>query len=256
MCNRVLHHQFPTTILIAFVVIFHAAIIPVAPAQDNPPPPPPRDDRPHHPPPLDDLAGPDMGRAPRGPHEDRPDRPGGRPQGRIGDGEGRGPMSLFARLTPREKQEMEAFMREHFPRLFEQAERTRDVNPQRYLRLMTRLTPEMQGLMDLMATDPERGALLIEERRLDAEIRMAARRAQVAGDDEKNAQARLRLNELAGRLFDVRHQRRAMEIRELEARVLELKARHEEAARMRQKSIDRMIEERLEPPDPLEWEEE
>lgn len=236
-----------------------ALLAPLAEAamQEDAPPTPPRDGRPHHPPP-DDPDRLDAGRPPHGPFDDhprRPDRPGSRPLDRMGDPEGRGPMSLFARLTPREKQEMETFLREHFPRLAEQAERTREVNPQRYLRLMTRLTPEMQGLMDLMANDPERGALMIEERRLDAEIRLVARRAR-STDVNQNVPARERLAELVGRLFDVRHQRREMEIRELDARVLELKARHEEATRMRQKSIDRMIEERLEPPDPLEWDEE
>jgi len=248
MCSYLSRFRRGIQVCWLFSVLLTAGAATSTAAQEEPPPP--RDERPHHAPPIDEFA-----RPPRGPHADRPDRPGGPSPGRIGDGEGRGPMSLFARLTPREKQEMEAFMREHFPRLFEQAERTRDVNPQRYLRMMTRLTPEMQGLMDLMATDPERGALMIEERRLDAEIRVVARRVRIVSDAEESAAARQRLTELAGRLFDIRHQRRELEIRELEARVLELKARHEEAARMRQKSIQRMVEERLEPPDPLEWEE-
>lgn len=224
--------------------------------EDQPHPPPPREGRPHRPPPGDPGSV-ELGRPPRGPLEDRPDRPGARPRDRVGMGEadGRGPMPLFARLTPREKLEMETFMREHFPRLFEQVERTREANPQRYLRMMTRLTPEMQGLMDLMAIDPERGALLIEERRLDAEIRMVARRARSTTDDQA-AKSKERLAELVTRWFDARHQRHELEIRDLEARVLELKGRHEEATRMRQKTIDRMIEERLEPPDPLEWDEE
>lgn len=235
-------------------VIFAANSVSAVMQEDRPHPPPPRDGRPHHPPPHDPGSM-EMGRPPRGALEDRPDRPGARPHDRLAEADGRGPMPLFARLTPREKQEMEAFLREHFPRLFEQVERTREASPPRYLRMMTRLTPEMQGLMDLMAIDPQRGALLIEERRLDAEIRMVARRAR-STTDEQAAKSKERLAELVTRWFDARHQRRAMEIGELEARVIELKARHEEASRMRQKSIDRMIEERLEPPDPLEWEEE
>lgn len=165
-------------------------------------------------------------------------------------GPGGGPPPLWSRLSEEERGEVQAFMLEHFPRMYEEMERLQERNPERYQHRMMRLAPEMRGLMDQMAINPERGGLMIEERRLDLEIRMLSGRVRRA-DNPDLERVRERMHDLCTRQFDVRHRRREMEIHELEARIGELRQRHAEAARMRDQIIEKAVNDRMEFDEPF-----
>ncbi len=76
-------------------------------------------------------------------------------------------------------------------------------------------------------------------------MRRQARRYHSAKKPTGREKAKEQFRALCAQSFDCRHQRREMEIRELEARIAELQLRHEEAATMRDELIDQEVEEHL-----------
>lgn len=176
------------------------------------------------------------------PTEDRPGHKWAQNRHRGGDGGGRG---YWARMSEAEKTEVLNFMEEHFPQMYLEMQRLREHSPERFNRRIRWIVHDIQEMMDLMEVQPERAALMIRERQLMFEMRRAARRyhrAEKTGEQEK---ARAEFRELCAQAFDCRHKRRELEIRELEARIAELKQRHAEAEKTREKLIDQEVEEHL-----------
>ncbi len=171
----------------------------------------------------------------------RRDRGGGdRP--RRGKRPGRG---LWSRMSDDEKEEFEFFLEEHFPQMFLEMQALQERNPDGFDRRIGRVVYDIRQMMDLMESQPERGALMIQERQLKHQMRRQARRYHSAKNPKGRDKAKEQFRDLCAQSFDCRHQRREMEIRELEARIAELKLRHEEAATMRDKLIDQEVEEHL-----------
>jgi len=172
-----------------------------------------------------------------------------------GHGPGRG--QGFRRNEPGEtpanaprREEIEAFIHEHFPMLSVELDRVRRNNPRVHERRFSRLAPQIARLMDLYRRDPPQGALLVRERRLDMEMRLLAMRFRRADNDADRDRIQRQLREAAGEFFDIRHERRSLEIQEMETRITELRERHEQAARLREPLIEREVRERLERPFP------
>ena len=160
------------------------------------------------------------------------------------------PPGLWRRMSEPERQRVVEFIEEHFPRLYIELERHKERKPQAFARQMKRVVPEMLRLMEMMEVHPERGTLMIQERRVDMEIRRAAQQYRSARKEEKRSRLRDRMRDLCGQAFDCRHRRRELEIRELEGRLEELKQRHDQAAEMRKKLIEQQVKERLDRPAP------
>ena len=139
---------------------------------------------------------------------------------------------------------MTSFIEEHFPKISVELERVKGDNPRQFQRRMNRLAPRIREVMDVMERDPERGALLIKERKLDFEAMQLA--ATVRRGDGEPDRVRLRMRDLSCEMFDLRQQRRHLEIRRIEARLDELKTRVAEAEAMRDKLIEKETAERLE----------
>jgi len=199
--------------------------------------------------------------------EQRPQRPPGE-RGRRGDaaaspdvfdldgrpgGERMGPRRdvSWERMPEPERAKLLDFVKEHFPRMFVELEHLRDTNANRFEFRMSRFAPELANLMELSQKRPELAALMIQERRADMEMHLLTMRYRNADTDEQRTRIRGRMAELAGELFDARHERRAMMVRELETRLGEMKQRHNQADRMRAKLIEQEVRERLdrEPPE-------
>lgn len=233
--------------------------------KDGPPPrgAAPRDRRPapdmddeDDPPPREDGRRPDGARGWRdrdddgaGPRRDgRPGPPGDRGPGRPGPrergGPGAPPRAMWSRMDEPEREHMESFMEEHFPKLVVELGKAEADNPRQFERRMNRIAPRIREVMDVMERDPERGVLLIKERRLDFEAMHLA--AAVRRGDGEPDRVRRRVRDLSCEMFDLRQQRRHLEIRKIEARLDELKARVAEAEAMRDKLIEKETAERLE----------
>ena len=159
------------------------------------------------------------------------------------------PRALWQRMTKPEQARMMTFVEEHFPRMYLELDGAKKNQPKRFAKRMGRIAPEMRRVMETMEVQPERGALMIQDRRLDIEMRRLARQYRVADDDESKSRLRQKLQDASGKAFDCQQQRRAMDIRELEARISELKQRHEEATQMREELVEQSVNERLDMPD-------
>jgi len=182
-----------------------------------------------------------------GPITNRPDEARIEPRTRRADGRRPGAGGpLGNRLDPAQRELLRRFIEEHFPQMHVELERLRSEDPQKFMMRMRRIAPEMRRTMEVMEHDPERGALMIHERRLDMDLRRLARRYRHAQGDAQRERLRQRFREVCEEAIDCRHRRRAMEIRELEERITELKQRHAEADRLRDRLVREMVEERLE----------
>lgn len=188
------------------------------PDRDRPPGP---QARPHREPPGSRMDP--RGKRPFGPRPHRPE------------------FDLWKRLPETERERVKAFAQEHFPRMYEQLQRAEERSPKRFLRRMKKVVPHLLELMDIMETDPDRGTLLIQERRLAMRIRQSASRYRSVGEERQRSRLGKQLRESCADLFDSRQRRRALEILRLEARITELNDRHEETASMREELIDRIF---------------
>lgn len=158
------------------------------------------------------------------------------------------PPGLWRRMSEPERQRVVEFVEEHFPRLYIELEGHKERKPQAFARQMKRVVPEMLRLMEMMETHPERGTLMIQERRIDMEIRRVAQQYRSARKEGKRSRLRNKMRDLCAQAFDCRHRRRELEIRELEGRLEELKQRHAQAAEMRRKLIEQQVKARLDRP--------
>jgi hypothetical protein len=169
----------------------------------------------------------------------------------MGPGGGAMGGRLWSEWPEPERRQVEKFIEENFPRMFVELERLKDASEMRYIRRMTRIAPQMRRMMETMRTDPQLGALMIRERQIEMEIWQAVARYRHATNDEDKEKLRTRLNELAGKAFDCRHERRELEVRQLEARLSVLKTRLSESEKMRKELIAGRVTELLEHKAPI-----
>ena len=149
-----------------------------------------------------------------------------------------------------ERDQIQRFIEEHFPRMYVELQRLKSGDEPRYMRRMTHIAPPMRQIMEAMRTDPQRGALMIRERQLDFEIRQTVAQYHQAEDEAAKERIRAHLEEVCGKVFDCRSERRQMEVRELEARLTELQTRLSESEKMRPALIRQRASELLERPAP------
>lgn len=218
----------------------------------HPPPdhrsgPAPQDEvGPDDPPPMDDEMLPGPGPGPRGP---RPSGPGDGPEARrrFGDHD-------EMRLPSKEEiEELLAFAKEHFPEMAEHASELRESDPAMFRRLMRRVLPRLRMMKDVYDRDPQGlGRLVIADHRLNEKIRRAARdyRRAVEGDAKKAAGDQLRA--LLAEQWDVRMERRRLELADFEKRLAEQKRRLDERAARRDELLQQQFD-RLTGEGDLDW---
>ncbi len=169
-----------------------------------------------------------LGRGPRG---GRPGGPDGPPPWRE--------------LDPEQRQQVIKFVEDHFPELWVEMSDLRDRNRNLFRQRMKRLLPDFARLMETVRRDPEKGALLVRERQLHLRIRYLARDYRAETAEPRRQEMRKQMHELCGQAFDCEVQRRAMEVRELEARLAMFKERITEQERMREALITKRAERAL-----------
>ncbi len=184
-------------------------------------------------------------------HPDRQDAP--RPvleddqrPGRGFRGQGRAPSPLWNRMSQEERQRIEDFIEEHFPMMYEELRKIRAKHPERFERRLRKMASEIRHLMELIEVDPQRARLVLRERRLDMRIRLAAHHYHAAGNDGERRELREHIHGLVQEAFNCRMERREFEIRDLEARLEELRDRLGMMEEMREARVEREINELLE----------
>jgi len=139
-------------------------------------------------------------------------------------------------------------MEEHFPRMALESDALRERAPRQYNRRMTRIAAEMHRLMDLMDHDPQRGLTMIRERQLAIQIRQSVMDYHRATDAARRDELRTRIKDLAAQEFQVRMERRAGEVRQMETKLGALKTRLSEMEALRDEIVARRVRDMLEKP--------
>jgi len=97
-------------------------------------------------------------------------------------------------------------------------------------------------LMELMQTHPERASLEAREFRLQAQIRRLAMQYGRSTNDAARKKIAEELRQRVGEVFDCQAEIRRLQIRELEARLSELRTRVKETRENRDQIIDRRVD--------------
>ncbi len=169
----------------------------------------------------------------------RPDRRNAATQGRDPMG---APPALWRRMTPAERERVMDFVHEQLPELAEHVSRGDGA----FKPWMRRHIGEILEMMEMVEHDPERGALMIHERRLDIQLNRLARHYAKSREPEQRAQIEKEMTRACTEWVDLRHRRREMQIQELEQRLQTLRKRHERASEMRDQRIEFEVVKRLE----------
>jgi len=184
------------------------------------------------------------------------DRMHARPDARPGrhdefdDGPNARPSFQWRRMTPPEREKLKQFVEEHFPRLAVELDALREKAPRRFERQMNRVAPEMRRLMEISERDPQRGLVLIRERQIAIQLRQSVAEYHQTTDESRRVELREKIRKGVTQEFQSRMERRTAEVREMETRLAELKARLSESSSLREDIISRRVRELLEKPPP------
>ena len=180
-------------------------------------------------------------------------RRGGPPEGRgIGarpEGRGFG-LGIWRRLSEEEQAELYAFVKENFPEVYEELEQLRGEESRRFHRRMARLAPKLLDLVDLMDLDPERGALAVKEYKLEIGLRVLLLRYHKSDDETQRAELRAHIKPIVAQKVECRRERHEQEIRDLEARIAQLRRRLDKSAANQEELVEKLLERLLSAPPP------
>lgn len=205
------------------------------PPADRREPPPDRRDAP----PPDEDEDLDM---PPAPPEGRPgDRPPGRFRGPRGEGPGRGDMPPLPAIKNLE--ELMKFAREHFPEKAERLEQLRREDPAMFRMFSRRILPRLARLKEAYDRDPNGiGKFLIQDHRFQEEIDRLARDYRDQRDEAGRRELAQKIKDLLRQQWDVRMQRRHLELAEIEKRLAEQRKQLEDRQAHQQEMIERQFQ--------------
>ncbi len=128
-------------------------------------------------------------------------------------------------LSPREREELIAFIKLHFPEMYRRLQRFQQAEPARHGQALRRMAGPILRIMRLSQTNPELAEIMIAEHKVEMELfelqnAWAAPRSQA----EREAK-RERIRDLVGQRFDLRQKRLGMEIEDMRKRLDEAMAR-------------------------------
>jgi len=193
-----------------------------------------------------------------GPRADQPGRPDGRGH-RCGlrDGEGprfRGPRSGEMRppgprwegpdkmqdfLSEKERKELLAFTKEHFPKMYELLSGARGELRDRMFR---RVGWPMLRLLRLHRHDPELAEKLIAEHKIEMELAQLKRDYQEFPSESARESIKQKMRALLEQRFALRQQRLELEIQALEKRLVDARKRLDRQEADRQRLVDMEVE--------------
>jgi len=151
---------------------------------------------------------------------------------------------LPAKLTPQQHQALMGFLAEHFPDMHDRLSHQPKTAPA----ARGRMFGQLWHLYQTYQRHPNLGRVLIADQKLEFRIRRHARSHAAATAPDARDQLRQDLRRMLAEQFDLRLQRRRLELQELQARLEDQKQRLERLEQSRQDVIHRRLE-RLTSPD-------
>lgn len=165
--------------------------------------------------------------------------------GPWGDGEHRGGPMFGA--SPERTERMMAFLKEQYPQLYERLNELKEKDEHAFHRQLGRMLPRMPELMNIIEGDPTLGKLIIDEHRLEMDIRDALVEYRETKDEGAISQLKGRIRDLISKQFDVRQEKLKLMIANMERELERKKQYLKEQAAKKDKVIDRELQRRLEP---------
>ena len=136
-----------------------------------------------------------------------------------------------------------AFARQHFPEMAQRLDALKKDEPQVFKRVSRRIWPRLQIMKEVYERDPEGlGKVLIEEKKLEDQIRAKARSYQQERDSNRKTAIGAELKQLLEQEFDVRLQRRRLELAELQKRLEAQTKRVDSMAAKKAELVQRQFE--------------
>ncbi|UCG32049.1 MAG: OmpH family outer membrane protein [Phycisphaerales bacterium] len=141
---------------------------------------------------------------------DRPDMRGA-PPGR----------ERFPFVSPEQTEQLMEFLEEHFPKRHRLLRRLQEHNPEAFEHRVSELAPRVLELLLRTREDPELGELLIEQQRLEEDLRELVREYRALDAEAEVAREGLKgqIEEIVARMVDIGLERREHEIAALERRL-------------------------------------
>ena len=162
-------------------------------------------------------GGPQDAGRPGGPHHGGPDEPV---------------------LSPQEKEELLAFVRDHFPELYGRLQRFQSSDPGAYDRAVRRLTFPMLHMMRVSKNDPQLAEKMIAEHRVELELADLQSRYAAQTTNADREQTRSQIRQLVEKRFDLRQQRLELEITNMQKRLDQARSHLTQQAASRPQLID------------------
>ena len=153
----------------------------------------------------------------------------------------------FPFVSPEQTEQLMEFLEEHFPKRHRLLRRLQEHNPRAFERRVSELAPRVLELLLRTREDPELGELLIEQQRLEEDLRELVREYRALEDDAEAAREGLRsqIEEDVARLVDIGLERREHEIAALERRLQRQREVLQEDLDSRQQMVAERVEEVL-----------
>ncbi|MCK4659497.1 MAG: hypothetical protein KAV82_08245 [Phycisphaerae bacterium] len=143
------------------------------------------------------------------------------------------------------KLRFEEFLQKHFPDEFKELCRLDEVAPEKFLRKVDRMLPQMLRLMRMEHEDPETFSLRVEEVRICSQIRALARHIRRDRHEERDETLVAELRRLLERRFDARQEMHGIEIARLERRLADARQQLNKLAADKDKIVADELEETL-----------
>ncbi len=154
----------------------------------------------------------------------------------------------FRFFEPEQERRLLDFMKQHFPAMHTRLIAQRRDDPEMFKHALGRLVPTMINLMAAVKRNPQLGQVMIEDYKLEQDIRDVIRRYHAQATDGPGKESlKEQIRQLLTEQFDKRQVRRELEIEELERRIDQQKKRLAEREKNRASLIDGELFRRLNP---------
>jgi len=168
---------------------------------------------------------------------------------RRGGPEGKPPLRP---MTDDEINKLIDFAKVHFPEVADHLQQLRKDDPQEFRRALRRMWPRLMIMKETFDRDPQLGNLMIEDHKLEQQIHGKVRDYRQQRDPNNKQKIGDELRQLLGQQFDIRLQRRRLELADLQKRLQEQSQRLDTWAAKKQENIQRQFD-RLTGEGDLDW---
>ena len=144
---------------------------------------------------------------------------------------------IFDQLPPSEQKRIRKFLKKSMPELYLRLEELERVNPERARARLSRHLPRILEVMRRSQDNPQIAHLMIQQERINVQIRKHAQRYEQCRTDEERRQVARELKSKISERFDLHHEQMGLEIEALAKRLEAQRKKHERQAKHKERLI-------------------